>query len=184
MSFGSVPPNRYLQHFDQLMRTISILFICVLLLSACKYKTPITTEHDIPVDQHVLGSWKIVPAENQDNQSGILIFRFSDTEYSVHYHEDGGNLYFRAYAINIDGVAAVQLEFIGSDDGPAGEDATERFHVISYQLENDQLKISTLNTELVDDKLDDSESLRKALIKHKENPDLFNEPGFFKRVPD
>ena len=166
------------------MKTIWVSVLSVLLLAACEYKAPITTEHKIPIDPLVLGAWKIVPAENQDNNSSVLIFRFSDTEYSVHYHESSGDLYFRAYGINIDGVGAAQLELIGSDDGPVDEDEQDRYQVVSYELENDLLKISTLNSEWVDDELPDSESLRKAFIEHKENPGLFNDPGFFKRVPD
>jgi len=164
------------------MKTLLQLVLIVLLLAACQYKAPITTDHNIPVDPGVLGSWKIVPAQNQDNDSAILIFQFSDTEYSVRYHEDSGDLYFRAYAIDIDGVTAIQLELIGNDDGAVDADEKDRYHVVAYELENDLLKISSLNTELVDDELTDSESLRKAFIEHKENPELFNDPGFFKRV--
>ena len=166
------------------MKTVLLLAFSVLLLAACQYKAPITTDHHIPVDHLVLGSWEIVPAQDQDNESAILIFKFSDTEYSVRYHEGSGDLYFRAYPINIEGIAAVQLELIGNDDGLVDADEEDRYHVVAYQLENDLLKISTLNTELVDDELTDSESLKKAFIEHKENPGLFNDPGFFKRVSD
>lgn len=166
------------------MKTLLLLVFSVLFLTACKYKVPITTDHNIPVDPLVIGSWKIVPEEGQDNDSAILVFKFSDTEYSVRYHEDGGELYFRAYAINIGGVDAVQLELIGSGEGPVTSKDEERYHVVAYQLDNDLLKISSLNTELVDDELADSESLKKAFILNKENPGLFTDPGFFNRVPD
>ena len=167
-----------------MLKIVLAAVFSILLLATCQYQVPITTDHHIPIDHLVLGSWKIVPAKDQDNDSAILIFKFSETEYSVQYHEDNGELYFRAYAINVDGIDAVQLELIGSDDGPVRADNQDRYHVISYKLENDLLKISTLNTELVDDELMDSESLKKAFIEHKENPGLFNDPGFFKRVSE
>lgn len=166
----------------QLMKAVLHLLVFSFALAACQYKVPLTEEHEIPVDPLVLGSWKIVPAPGQDNDSAILILKFSDTEYSVRYHEDGGNLYFRAYGINIDGIAAIQLELIGNDDGAVNADEYDRYHVIAYHLDKDLLKISTLNTELVDDELEDSTSLRNAFIQHKTNPDLFGEPGYFKRV--
>jgi len=39
-------------------------------------------------------------------------------------------------------------------------------------------------TFLVGEELTGSESLRAAFIANKENPELFNDPGFFERVAD
>ena len=164
------------------MKAIWVFILGVLLLAACEYKAPLTREHGITVDPSILGLWQIIPAENESDDTYIRIFRFSDTEYSLQYHEHGGDFYFRAYAINIGGVSAVQLELIGTDDGPVDADEDDRYHVVSYQLENQLLKISSLNSELVDDELPDSKSLRKAFIQHKDNPGLFNDPGVFKRI--
>ena len=156
----------------------------MLLVTACEYNVPLTTDHNIPVDHAVLGYWKIIPAENEDDDTEVRIYQFSDTEYVVHYHEDTGDLYFRAYAINIGGVPAVQLELIGNDEKPVGSNEEDRYQVISYNMVNGLLEIRTLNSELVDDELPDSESLRKAFIEQKNNPELFNDPGKFKRIQD
>lgn len=164
------------------MKTVWVFVVSVLLLAACEYKAPLTTEHRIPIDPQVLGLWQIIPEENENDDTFIRIFKFSDTEYTLQYHEHGGDFYFRAYAINIGGVSAVQLELVGTDDGPVKANEDDRYHVVAYHLENQILKISSLNSELVDDELPDSESLRKAFIQHKENPGLFNDPGVFKRM--
>jgi hypothetical protein len=157
-------------------------FLGLLLLAACEYNVPLTTDHNVSIDPAVLGSWKIASIENKDDDTEIRIHQFSDTEYAVHYLEDGGNLYFRAYAINVGGVSAIQLELIGSGEKSVGRDEDDRYHVASYKIVDDLLHIGTLNSDLVDDELPDSESLRSAFIKHKDNPELFNDPGVFRRV--
>ena len=165
------------------MKDISLVaLICVFLAAACQYDAPLTTAHDIPIDPAILGTWVIVPSENDDPATLVRIHRFSDTEYAIHYQESELGLYFRAYAINIAGVAAMQLELIGSDESAVGSDAEDRYVVARYSMVNGQLEVSTLNTDLVSDKLADPESLREAFIANKNNPDLFNDPGLFKRL--
>jgi hypothetical protein len=163
-------------------KRIPALLFFLLALAACQYDAPLTTAHDIPVDPSILGSWVIVPSDNDDPETRLQIHRFSDTEYAVHYHESNTDLYFRAYAINIAGVSAVQLELIGSEEGAVGSAAEDRYMVASYRLVDGQMEVRTLNTELVDDELKDSASLREAFIAHKDNPELFNDPGLFKRT--
>lgn len=162
--------------------TLLVSFLGLLLLTACEYNAPLTEDHDIPIDQAVLGSWKIAAIENKDDDTEIRVYKFSETEYAMHYLEDGGNLYFRAYAINLGGVSAVQLELIGNGEEPVAGDEDDRYHVVSYKIVDDLLHIATLNSNLVDDELPDSESLQKAFIEHKDNPELFNDPGVFRRI--
>ncbi|MGD9021155.1 MAG: hypothetical protein PVF46_05110 [Lysobacterales bacterium] len=152
-----------------------------LLVGACVYDVPFVTEHDIPIDQAILGTWEIVSEEDDDEQLRIL--RFSDTEYLVcDVDGEGDELYFRAYAIEVGGISAVQLEFLGDNKRPVRGD--NRYLVASYRFVDGLLEVRTLNVELVDDELTDSESLRAAFMEHKENPELFNNPGLFKRVTD
>jgi len=152
------------------------------LLTACEYNVPLSTDHNIPIDSTVLGSWKVASIENKDEDTEIRIHKFSDTEYAIHYLEDGGNLYFRAYAINVGGVSAVQIELIGNGKEAISSDEDDRYQVASYKLVDGLLHIGVLNSDLVDDELPDSESLRKAFIEHKDNPELFNDPGIFRRI--
>jgi hypothetical protein len=162
-------------------KLVPTLLLLLVALAACQYDAPLTTDHVIPIDPSILGSWAIIPAENDDPETRVQIHGFSDTEYAIHYHESSIDLYFRAYAINIAGVPAVQLELIGSGEGAVGSDEEDRYVVARYRLVDGQLEVRTLNTELVDDALKDSESLRAAFIAHKDNPELFSDPGLFKR---
>ena len=171
---------------NPLAKLTGLWLIPVLWLNtACEYKVPLTTEHVIPVDTAVLGHWDYVPGpdENADD-THIRIMRFSDTEYLVHYFEDDGELYVRAYLARIEDLELVQLELIGDDDGPTEVDEEELYNVARYHLEDGQLKISLLNSELVDDDIGDSALLVSALLTHRDHPELFGTPGTFKRRPD
>jgi hypothetical protein len=90
-------------------------------------------------------------------------------------------MYFRGYPINVDGVPCVQIQQIGSVDGDIKKE-DRKYHVISYKLSNGELEIRTLNTDLVDNNLQDSASLRQAFLKHRDNKDLFTNPGKFRGV--
>lgn len=154
-----------------------------MLLAACVYDVPITTQHEIAVDQSILGAWEHVP-EGDDSSTKMRIFQFSDTEYLVHYLEGDLELHFRAYAFAIDGVKGVQLEAIGDSDQAVGKDLENRYTVASYRMVDGKLEVRTLNTELVDADIADSESLRAEFLKHRDHPELFNDPGLFQRVVD
>lgn len=174
-----------------------LLFAFFFSLTACVYDAPLSSDHSIPIDQSILGSWNILAETNQideaarniaegnttvDSKTGVRIYKFSDTEYSVHYYEDNNDFYFRAYTIDIGGVSAVQLELIGTNEEAVAGDEDGRYHVASYRMVDGLLEIRTLNSDLVSDDLLDSESLQKAFMTHKDNPELFNDPGLFKRV--
>lgn len=154
------------------------------LVAGCEYESPLTTEHNIAIDSAVLGLWEeLKPDEGvepkEDEQ--MMILKYSDTEYLIHYPTGKNGIYYRGYPIKIGGISCVQLQIIGTDDGPPKKDETELFHVVSYQLTDGQLEIKTLDTDLVNDDLKTTEELHKAFLKHKENKDLFKDPGVFRK---
>ena len=161
-------------------KLIVLVLNALFLLSACVYEAPLSTQHTIPIDQAVVGTWEIVSDEGSDDQLRIL--RFSDTEYLVSDTTGDDELYFRAYAIELEGISMVQLEFLGDDKRPVR--GANRYLVATYRFVDGLLEVRTLNSDLVADELTDSESLRAAFIAHKENPELFNDPGLFKRITD
>jgi hypothetical protein len=160
-----------------------LALVGALFFGACVYDVPVTTDHAISIDETILGAWKSVPVENE-GQVQTRIFRFSETEYVVHYLEDDWDVYFRAYPIDIGGVPAVQLEVLGDEDESVATDAAERYTVAAYRLLDGKLEVRTLNSDLVSPDIKDSESLRAEFLKHKDHPQLFNEPGLFQRVED
>lgn len=168
------------------MRCISLLVtVTLLLLGGCKYEAPLVKAHAIPIDVSVLGVWE--PQTDNREPPGaderMMILMYSDTEYVVHYPPGGNDeTYFRGYPIRIGGISCVQLQVIGTKDGPPKGDVKERFHVVSYELKEGILEIRTLNTDLVDDNLESTEALVKAFLSHKDNKNLFTNPVRFRQI--
>lgn len=163
---------------------MAFLSVAVLLLAGCEYESPLTKEHSIAIDSAVLGLWEPIPDEEEEpkQEERMMILKYSDTEYLLHYPAGKGGLYYRCYPIKIGGVSCVQLQVIGTGDGPPKKDEKDLFHVVSYQLANAELEIALLNTDLVDDGLKTTEALRQSFLKHKGNKELFTNPGRFKRI--
>lgn len=166
------------------MKKLILLFLLgTPLLAACVFDVPVTTDHVIAIDEAILGPWKSVPV-GEDEPVRITILRFSETEYVLHYFEDDWELYFRAYPVKIGEISAVQLEVLGDDDEAVSQDAGERYMIAAYRWVAGDLEVRTLNTGLFDTEIADSNALKAEILKHEDNPELFNEPGLFKRVAD
>jgi hypothetical protein len=166
------------------MKYIMMMFaMVVFLLVGCEYDSPFTKEHGIAIDPAVIGLWEPKPDEGEDSRQDelMMILKCSDTEYLIHYPTGKDGIYYRGYPIKIGGISCVQLQIIGTDDGPPRKDETELFHAVSYQLTDGQLKIKTLDTDLVNDDLKTTDELRKAFLKHKDSKDLFKNPGVFRK---
>ena len=64
----------------------------------------------------------------------------------------------------------------------SGQKKKNLYHVASYRLENTELEIKILNTEVVDDDLKTTEALTQSFLKHEGNKKLFINPGRFRRI--
>ena len=167
------------------MKLAGILaIVAFLVIPGCDYLAPLTEEHTIPVDASVLGLWEETPRGDKPSSPDerILILKYTDTEYLIRYPAGKDGLYFRGYPVKVEGVSCVQIQQIGTADGDI-EKEDRKYQVISYTLSNGELEIRTLNTDL-DKNLPDGAALRGALLKHKDNKDLFNNPGKFRRVKE
>jgi hypothetical protein len=167
------------------MKVIMVMFaMAVLLLAGCRYESPFTTEHRIAIDSAVLGLWEPKPdgdAEDPEQDELMMILKYSNTEYLIHYPTGKDGIYYRGYPIQIGGMSCVQLQVIGANDGPPEKDETKLFYAVSYELTEGELQIKTLNTDLVKDDLKTTEELRKAFLTHKDNKDLFKDLGVFRK---
>ena len=112
----------------------------------------------------------------------MMILKFSSTEYIINYPVRENAMYFRAYPIKVGGVSCVQLQAIGSNEGPPDQGEKGLYHVASYQLSDAKLEIKLLNEKLVDDVLKKSADLPRAFLNHKENKILFVNPVKFRRL--
>ena len=154
-----------------------------LFIAGCQYLAPLTEEHSIAIDPAVIGLWEEVPEGDKpsDPDGRMLILKYSDTEYLVHYPIRKDDGYYRAYPVKIDGISCVQIQLIGTANGDVKK-GERNFQVAVYSVSNSELEIKTLNTDLVDKDLRDTASIRQAFLKSKDNKDLFTNPGKFRRV--
>jgi hypothetical protein len=172
------------RHLPTTKHALMLSVLAALLLAGCQYESPLTKEHSISVGSAVLGLWEPIPDEGEEPKQNarMMILKYSSTEYLIHYPVGKDGLYYRGYPIKIGGISCVQLQVIGTDDGPLEEDEKELFHVVSYQLTDGKLAINTLNTDLVDDDLKTTEAMVKSFLNHKDNKKLFTNPGRFRRI--
>lgn len=170
----------------KIMKYAGVFLIgAILVTMGCDYQVPLTEEHTIAVDRAVLGLWEEVPKGDKapNPNERMLILRYSDTEYLIHYPTGKDGLFFRGYPIKIGGVPCVQVELVGSYDGDLGKE-DRKYQVIHYTLSDGILEVRTLNTDLVTRDLEDNASLRQAFLKNKDKKDLFHDPGRFRKVSE
>lgn len=166
---------------------MTFLAVAVLLFTGCDYEVPLTKEHNSAVDPALLGLWVAIPDEGAvaAEDERMLILRYSDTEYLIHYPIGGADeTYYRCYPIKIGGVSCVQIEAIGTNEGHIPKDAKNIFEVASYRFEHAELEIKLLNNDLVDGDLETTEALKQTFLKHTRNTELFNDPGRFRRAEE
>lgn len=167
------------------MKAVALsLIVAGLLATGCEYQAPLTDEHKLPVDAAILGLWEQVPdggVSTDQARDRMVVLEYSATEYLVHYPTDKDGQYFRGYPIRIAGVPCVQMQLIGSATGELQKKA-RKYLVASYKLSNGELSIMTLNTAVVDKSLKDSAALRRSFEKNRHNPELFVNPGHFRKV--
>ena len=154
------------------------------LLAGCQYEAPFVKDHHVPIDPAVLGPWQPIQPEGEKSKFNepMMILKYSNTEYLVHFPAGKGRMYFRGYPINIGDISCVQLKYIGNQDGPPGKGEEKLYHMASYRLKNGKLEIKILNTDLVDEELNTTEALVQSFLKHKDNKELFIYPEIFSRL--
>lgn len=168
------------------MRIRLLLAAMILFCAGCRYETPLTEKHAIPVDSSVLGLWEYVSAEHETPSAPeqMMVLQYSQTEYLIHYPTGKDAMYFRGYLIRVGDVTCVQLQLLGTEYGPVDKDEKKVFHVASYRQVADELVVRTLNTDLVDDDLKDAAALRALFLKHQGSAELFVDPGRFRKVQE
>lgn len=171
---------------------LKIIFMIALifLIAGCEYETSLTDEHKIPVDKTVLGLWEAVPEKGRvsdpkdrvsDSKERLMVLKYTDTEYLVHYPTGDEGFYFRGYPVRIGGISCVQIRLIGDSNGDI-KTGERKYQVVSYQFVKGELEIKTLNTDLVDKNIKDRNKLKTAFLTNKNKEELFRNPVRFKKV--
>lgn len=171
---------------------LKIIFMIALffMIAGCEYETSLTDEHKMPVDKAVLGLWDTVPEKGgvsdpkervSDSKERLMVLKYTDTEYLIHYPTGDEGFYFRGYPVRIGGVSCVQIQLIGDSYG-AIKTGERKYQVVSYQFVNGELEIKTLNTDLVDKNIKDRNKLKTAFLKNKNKEELFINPVRFRKA--
>lgn len=158
--------------------------LTTLLLAACVYDVPLVATADVPIDPAVLGIWQALPDDPEDDGPGerLVVTQASSTEYAIVHLDGESAIYFRGWLAELQGIRFVQLQVTGDEHGPAGTDETDRYSVVIYALQGEELVLKSLDTGYVDANLPDTESLQRAFAVNKDRPDLFGEPGRYRRL--
>jgi hypothetical protein len=171
---------------------LKIIFMIALifLIAGCEYETSLTDEHIIAVDKAVIGLWEAVPEKGRvsdpkervsDSKERLMVLKYTDTEYLVHYPAGDEGFYFRGNPVRIGGISCVQIRLIGDSNGDI-KTGERKYHVVSYQFVKGELEIKTLNTDLVDKNIKDRNKLNIAFLTNKNKGELFRNPVRFKKV--
>lgn len=160
------------------------LFLAIILTTGCVHETPLTTEHTIAIDPELQGLWELVSGEarGDPDEDRMMIIAWSDTEYLVQFPLGAEGDFFRAYPVEIGGHSLIQAEYVGNYGRGLYPPEETFFPIISYGIVEGVLIVRSLNSEVVDDKITDSELLRKTFLKNKDRQDLFHPPAHYRRV--
>lgn len=152
--------------------------IALLALSSCRFEYPFFVHSGIPIDRSILGTWQLTNKEgltNPNTKERYIVLPYSKTEYLILSGAGGreASAYYRGYPIPLEDHNAVQLEFIGTSDGPIETKNNDRYALISYEFKDGLLEIYMLDPTLIQQEPDSIKDLQKILNENLKNPDLF-----------
>ncbi|MFC1701731.1 hypothetical protein ACFL1J_03165 [Pseudomonadota bacterium] len=163
-----------------------ILVFILIILSACDYDAPLVGEASLPIDQALLGTWEFIYKDRAEQKPDerLVIRQESANLYIIEYIDRESILYFKGWLAELEGKHFMQLEVTGTDEGPVDVEDTDRFSVVSYAMDNDEILYRSLNTDLVNKDLADTAALQVAFAANRDDPDLFHISGQLRKLPD
>ena len=167
------------------MKTHRLIALCSLLcLNACIYDAPLVGEATLPIDPALLGSWEFIPedAASAETPERLVIRKKSANVYAIEHISDDSTFYFDAWLAELEGIRFVQLEATGDNEGPVTAEDTDLFAVYSWAMEGGELVVKTLNADLLPPDIEGTAALQAAFAEHRDNPDLFDNPGRLSRL--
>ncbi len=112
----------------------------------------------------------------------MLALKHSECEYTLRFPYGDTDLYFRGHAVDLVGGRFLQIQFIGSGDGPAGE-SSRTHHLVKYRVEGNRLEWSTIDPDQLGvGRSAGSAALRAAFAVRMDAPELFGAPNVCQRA--
>lgn len=162
------------------MKTMLLPLGLMMLLASCVFESPFETTARVPVDQSLLGRWEEVASKEKLAANHMLVLQHSENEYLVQYPEGEKAMYFRAFAVDMAGQRCIQIQLIGTADGPVKPE-NRKYHLLKMALNGEAMEIRTIKPEILGKDLRDTETLRAAFTTHKCHAELFGDPVTFRR---
>lgn len=159
------------------------LLLLALVFCGCEYNVPLVDEATVAIDPTLVGVWEPVREQDEEAKSEekLVILSFSKTEYMIIHPTGKDEMYFRVYPVTIDGLKLVQLQWLGYQQH-ALKGTEKPYQLCRYRLDQDILTIQVLNGKVLDREAETSEALRQSLLENKSNPELFQDPGRFRKL--
>ena len=155
--------------------------VALLFLNSCVFEAPFESEAKIPVEGKLLGRWEQVKDNPGESPDRMLVLQNAANEYVVEYPVGEKAMYFRAYGVELEGANYIQVQLIGTAEGPAKPE-DRKYHLLKISVDGDALEMRTLNADLLGKNLKDGTAMKAAFKAHKADADLFQEPSKFKRL--
>jgi hypothetical protein len=155
----------------------------VIFLSSCVFEEPFEPSARIPVDPLLAGLWLEEVADAKRAPNRLLVLKQTENEYLVQYPAAEGEhtMFFRAFPIDLDGSSYIQIQLTGTGKGPVKE-ADRKYHLLKTRLDGRTLDVHTIDPDMLGAGLKDSQSLREAFAKKKDDPALFSAPFRFRKA--
>ena len=163
------------------MKTLLASVVSVFLLSSCVFEMPFAAQAEIPITQALLGRWESIPDSTDSKPDRLLVLQHSENEYVVAYPLGDKTMVFRAFPVKLEGAEYVQLQLIGTVDGPV-EAKDRKYHLLKLKLDGEQLSIQTIKPDVIGKGHKSTAELLAAFKTHKDDADLFDEPETFRRL--
>lgn len=164
-----------------IMKTQIPALLLLLFLTSCVFEEPFEPDAKIPVNTALLGRWESVPSDSKKASESMLVLQHSANEYAVQYPVGEKAMFFRAIGVELSGQQYIQVQWIGTAEGPVKPDE-RKYHLVKIELSGDQLSMSTLDPNVLGKDKTTTKALREAFAKKKDNPKLFDETTKFRRV--
>lgn len=164
------------------MKRLLMCLLPVWLVGSCVFEEPFESAAKIPTDDRLLGRWEEITADSDAQAKRMLVLPYAKNEYVVAYPTGDSAMYFRAFAVNLAGADYIQVQLIGTAEKPVAA-GDRKFHLLEIAVKGDDMEMRLLKPEVIGKVLKDSAAMKAAFAKHKDDPELFDKPVKFKRIP-
>jgi hypothetical protein len=162
------------------MKSMIVSILALVLLNSCVFEDPFEAKALVPVDAALLGRWQEIKDKSAEPANGLLVLQHSENEYLVEYPVGEKAMYFRAFLVELSGGRHVQIQLIGTADGPV-EAQDRKYHLLKVAVDGDVMQLRTIDPAVLGEGLKGSQALRESFEARKDAPGLFEKPIRFKR---